>query len=132
MGPDDDEFRVRGGQGLGAGAQGRAVRVATGGPDRHQHRAGAEALVRNPLFDQPHDALAGVEHADRQRNATVRQVECPAGLGAQVKDLVAAAPKAVKTIVVELDYVAEGLEMWDSIEKSYKFMTSSGLAEGNK
>lgn len=57
----------------------------------------------------------------------------PLGTGElPIKDLVAAAPKAVKTIVVELDYVAEGLEMWDSIEKSYKFMTSSGLAEGNK
>jgi hypothetical protein len=49
-----------------------------------------------------------------------------------IKELVEAAPESVKSIVVELDYVAEGLDMWTAIEDSYKYMTSNGFAEGNK
>lgn len=49
-----------------------------------------------------------------------------------IKDLVAATPESVEVIAVELDYVAEGLDMWESIEKSYTFMTANGLASGNK
>ena len=57
----------------------------------------------------------------------------PLGTGdLPIKDLVKAAPDSVKAIVVELDYVAEGLDMWESIEKSYRFMTANGLGEGNK
>ena len=57
----------------------------------------------------------------------------PLGTGElPIKDLVANAPKQVSTIIVELDYVAEGLDMWESIEKSYRFMTSNGLGAGNK
>ena len=57
----------------------------------------------------------------------------PLGTGSlPIKKIVDSAPAQVKAIIVELDYVAEGLDMWESIEKSYKFMTSSGLAEGNK
>ncbi len=47
-----------------------------------------------------------------------------------IRDLVAAAPVQVKTIVVELDYCNE--EMFSAIEKSYRFMTENGLAAGNK
>jgi Sugar phosphate isomerases/epimerases len=57
----------------------------------------------------------------------------PLGTGdLPIKDIVATMPASVRAIVVELDYVAEGLDMWESIEKSYKFMTSNGLAAGNK
>lgn len=57
----------------------------------------------------------------------------PLGTGElPIKDLVGIAPDAVKAIVVELDYVAEGLDMWESIEKSYTYMTSNGFAAGNK
>lgn len=47
-----------------------------------------------------------------------------------IKDIVAAAPASVKTIIVELDYCS--VEMWKAIEQSYQFMTSNGLAVGNK
>lgn len=55
----------------------------------------------------------------------------PLGTGTlPIKDLVAAMPDKVKTIIVELDYCE--IEMWKAIEDSYKFMVSSGLAAGNK
>ena len=55
----------------------------------------------------------------------------PLGTGTlPIKDLVAVAPASVKTIVVELDYCE--IEMWKAIEESYRFMTSNGLAQGNK
>ncbi len=57
----------------------------------------------------------------------------PLGTGTlPIKKIVDSAPESVEAIVVELDYVAEGLDMWESIEKSYQFMTSNGIAEGNK
>ncbi len=57
----------------------------------------------------------------------------PLGTGdLPIKNLVANVPEQVSTIIVELDYVAEGLDMWESIEKSYRFMTSNGLGAGNK
>ncbi len=57
----------------------------------------------------------------------------PLGTGdLPIKELVKATPNSVKAIIVELDYVAEGLDMWESIEKSYQFMTSNGLGAGNK
>jgi len=57
----------------------------------------------------------------------------PLGTGdLPIKELIQAAPKSVKAIIVELDYVAEGLDMWESIEKSYTFMTQNGLGAGNK
>ncbi len=61
-----------------------------------------------------------------------RKIELlPLGQGElSIKQLVAALPKAVGSIVVELDYCK--VEMWRAIEESYKFMVSSGLAAGNK
>ena len=57
----------------------------------------------------------------------------PLGTGTlPIKNIVDSAPESVEAVVVELDYVAEGLDMWESIEKSYQFMTSNGIAEGNK
>ncbi len=57
----------------------------------------------------------------------------PLGTGElPIGELVKNTPAKVATIVVELDYVAEGLDMWESIENSYKFMTSNGYGEGNK
>lgn len=57
----------------------------------------------------------------------------PLGTGdLPIPELVANFPEQVSTVVVELDYVAEGLDMWESIEKSYQYMTSNGLAVGNK
>ncbi len=55
----------------------------------------------------------------------------PLGTGKlPIKDLIAAAPESAESVVVELDYCS--VEMWSAIEQSYKFMTSNGLAEGNK
>lgn len=47
-----------------------------------------------------------------------------------IKELVANAPDSAEAIIVELDYCK--VEMWQALEESYKFMTSNGLAEGNK
>ena len=55
----------------------------------------------------------------------------PLGTGSlPIKDIVAAAPASVETIVVELDYC--DTEMFKAIEMSYKFMTENGIAAGNK
>ena len=55
----------------------------------------------------------------------------PLGTGTlPIKQIVEAAPAAVETIVVELDYC--DTEMYKAIEMSYKFMTGNGLAAGNK
>ena len=55
----------------------------------------------------------------------------PLGTGTlPIKQIVEAAPAAVETIVVELDYC--DTEMYKAIEMSYKFMTENGLAAGNK
>ena len=61
-----------------------------------------------------------------------RKVELmPLGQGdLPIKELVAHAPESAEAIIVELDYC--NVEMWQAIEESYKFMTSNGLAEGNK
>ncbi len=56
----------------------------------------------------------------------------PLGTGElPIPELVPAIPESVPAIIVELDYVAEGLDMWASIEKSYHYMTRNGLAVGN-
>ena len=56
----------------------------------------------------------------------------PLGTGdLPIKDLVAAAPAQVKSIIVELDY-CESCEMMKALEISYKYMTENGLAEGNR
>lgn len=47
-----------------------------------------------------------------------------------IRDLVAAAPEQVKTIVVELDYCE--MDMFKAIEQSYHFMIDNGLAAGNR
>ena len=55
----------------------------------------------------------------------------PLGTGdLPIKDLVAAAPEQVETIVVELDYC--NIDMNTAIEQSYKYMVENGLAKGNK
>ncbi len=55
----------------------------------------------------------------------------PLGTGTlPIKELVANAPEQCETVVVELDYCE--VEMWKAIEESYKFMTSNGIAAGNK
>ncbi len=56
----------------------------------------------------------------------------PLGTGdLPIKDLIAAAPAQVKTVIVELDY-CESCEMMKALEISYKYMTENGLAEGNR
>lgn len=56
----------------------------------------------------------------------------PLGTGTlPIPELVKNIPEQVSTIVVELDY-CETVEMWKAIEDSYKYMTSNGLALGNK
>jgi len=61
-----------------------------------------------------------------------RKIELlPLGRGElNIPGVVAALPAQVSSIVVELDYCE--IEMWDAIEQSYKYMTSNGLAAGNK
>ena len=55
----------------------------------------------------------------------------PLGQGTlPIRDLMAAAPEQVEAVIVELDYCS--VEMVSAIEQSYKFMTSNGLAVGNK
>ena len=55
----------------------------------------------------------------------------PLGTGTlPIKELVAAIPDQVQTIVVELDYC--NIDMFDAIAQSYKYMTENGLAAGNK
>ena len=59
----------------------------------------------------------------------------PLGTGdLPIKDLIGVANTApagqIKTVVVELDYCE--VEMYEALEKSYRFMTENGLAEGNK
>ncbi len=55
----------------------------------------------------------------------------PLGTGTlPIKDLIAAAPDSVESIVVELDYV-DG-DMFEAIEKSYHYLVDNGLAAGNK
>ena len=47
-----------------------------------------------------------------------------------IADIVAATPARVNNIEVELDYCS--VEMVEALKRSYKFMTSKGLALGNK
>ena len=55
----------------------------------------------------------------------------PLGTGTlPIPELVRNTPEQVKSIIVELDY--SEVEMWKAIEESYKYMTSNGLAQGNK
>ena len=70
----------------------------------------------------------------RMKNGLSHEIDLmPLGtVGLPIGELVKNTPAKVATIVVELDYVAEGLDMWESIENSYKFMTSNGYGEGNK
>jgi sugar phosphate isomerase/epimerase len=60
-----------------------------------------------------------------------RKIELvPLGQGdLPIRELVAMAPK-VDAVIVELDYC--NVEMFQAIEESYRFMTSSGIAAGNK
>lgn len=54
----------------------------------------------------------------------------PLGTGdLPIPALIAAAPAQVRTVIVELDYCAE--EMFGAVEKSYRYLTQNGLAEGN-
>lgn len=61
-----------------------------------------------------------------------RKVELtPLGKGKlPIKDLVANAPATTEAIIVELDFSNE--EMVSSLDQSYKYMISNGLAYGNK
>ena len=47
-----------------------------------------------------------------------------------IPELVANIPANVKDIIVELDYC--NVEMLEALRRSYVYMTSNGLAEGNK
>ena len=55
----------------------------------------------------------------------------PLGTGElPIPELIANVPDQVSSIVVELDYCQT--DMFEAIEKSYKYMTSNKLAIGNK
>ena len=47
-----------------------------------------------------------------------------------IKELVAAIPEQVNTIVVELDFCCK--EMHTALRESYEYMTQNNLAQGNK
>ena len=47
-----------------------------------------------------------------------------------IKELVAALPEQVNTIVVELDFCCK--EMHTALRESYEYMTQNDLAQGNK
>ena len=47
-----------------------------------------------------------------------------------IPELVANIPDRVKHIIVELDYC--NVEMLEALKRSYEYMTSNGLAVGNK
>jgi sugar phosphate isomerase/epimerase len=47
-----------------------------------------------------------------------------------IRELIATMPDSVETVIVELDYC--NTDMFDAIAESYRFMTSNGLAAGNK
>jgi len=61
-----------------------------------------------------------------------RKVELrPLGSGElDIRGLIDTLPEKVETVVVELDYC--NIDMFTAIEKSYKYMTENGLANGNK
>lgn len=55
----------------------------------------------------------------------------PLGTGTlPIPELVKAMPEQAKAIIVELDYCE--VEMWKALTDSYNYMTSNGLAAGNK
>ena len=55
----------------------------------------------------------------------------PLGTGTlPIKDLIANAPEQTQAVIVELDYC--NVEIVSAIEQSYRFLTSNGLAAGNK
>lgn len=60
-----------------------------------------------------------------------RKIELlPLGQGdLPIRELVAMAPN-VDAVIVELDYC--NVEMFQAIEESYRFLTSNGIAAGNK
>ena len=55
----------------------------------------------------------------------------PLGTGTlPIPELIKNAPEKAATVIVELDYCE--VEMWEALEKSYKYMTENGLCAGNK
>ena len=55
----------------------------------------------------------------------------PLGTGTlPIPELIKNAPEKASTVIVELDYCE--IEMWEALEKSYKYMTENGFCTGNK
>ena len=76
------------------------------------HQGAEELKITNGIYDRKVDLL-------------------PLGEGdLPIPAIVAATPDRVNNIVVELDYCR--VEMVEALKRSYKYMTSSGLALGNK
>ena len=61
-----------------------------------------------------------------------RKIELlPLGEGTlPIRELIAAAPSSVEAVIVELDYC--NIDMLTAVKRSYDFMTSNGLASGNR
>ena len=76
------------------------------------HQGAEELKITNGIYDRKVDLL-------------------PLGEGdLPIPAIVAATPDRVNNIVVELDYCR--VEMVEALKRSYKYMTSNGLALGNK
>ena len=76
------------------------------------HQGAAELKMTNGIYDRKVNLL-------------------PLGEGdLPIPEIVAATPKRVNNIVVELDYCR--VEMVEALRRSYKYMISNGLALGNK
>ena len=84
------------------------------------------------VFFKAKDADALTSAFEEFTNRKLKTKEKPSVLEQlnKLKELVAAIPDQVQTIVVELDYC--NIDMFDAIAQSYKYMTENGLAAGNK
>jgi sugar phosphate isomerase/epimerase len=82
--------------------------------------------LKDGLFVQPDDNTKMVN------GFLDRKLELKAlGTGAMnLPEIFAAIPERVNNVIVELDYC--NTDMFEAIEQSYKYLTSNGLAAGNK
>ncbi|MDD5707198.1 MAG: sugar phosphate isomerase/epimerase [Kiritimatiellae bacterium] len=82
--------------------------------------------IKDGILKQPQADLK-VTNGTLERKIDLR----PLGCGElDIKSLVANLPEQVGSIIVELDFC--NCDMFEAIEKSYRYMTQNGLAAGNK
>lgn len=82
--------------------------------------------LKDGVFEQPDSETKMVNGFLDRKLALV-----PLGTGEMdLPAIVAQVPDCVDNLIVELDYCT--IDMFEAIEKSYKYLTSNGLAAGNK